>query len=777
METAGSVSVLGRTLIRKLSLYLIAGGVVVLQPAAIRAAAVKNSCQLQGLVRTAQGTSIAGASVTLVETGTTVLTDFDGSFNLLTQTCALSHLKVAASGYFQQSFEVLPSSGEVDVVLARTVLVKEEVSVTASRMEIPLSENPAATSIVTAETLDAMPRAVGAEEALISVPGVKVDNQANQERVHISIRGQGILSEHGVRGIQVLLDGLPLSDPSGFVPDLYDVDWGNVEEVAVVRGPVASLYGGGSSGGVIDIVTHTASQTPHASFSGLGGSNEFYKGHADYSQKLGEKALLLSAARAASAGYRVHTDFYGDNLSGKLSMKARPDLLVNFIGLGTAYFNQNPEGLSLEQVQQDPRQPNPDALTYNEYMKTKRGTGGLTGGWTPTEHQRLSFTAIGRYTHYDESVPSSVDHQDIGAAGGSAQYDVELKMFGAIHHLSSGFDIDGQATGDYRHPNAGGGNQTSEFLADQNITEKRAAGFVADRVELGSKWTLLANARWDHIGDEVADKLKLNGLDLSGKRTFNRATGRIGVTFNPRQDIGLFASWGQGYIPPATEELYANPDALGGFNLHLKPATSWGVDAGIHGTVRTAFYYEVEVFRLNTANDFERYRIKSRPLETFYGNAGNTSRNGLEAEFRWMALRRVTVTGAYTYSHFTYEKYASSVYAGDLIGNWLPNSPNHQIYVQAAFQLPRSLTASIGTQALSRAFIDPTNAAFIDGYGLLNARFAKVSRCGRFTCELSLAGRNLAATKYIAFTEPDPDGNSYQPGPRREVFGGVILRF
>jgi len=27
--------------------------------------------------------------------------------------------------------------------------------------------------------------------------------------------------------------------------------------------------------------------------------------------------------------------------------------------------------------------------------------------------------------------------------------------------------------------------------------------------------------------------------------------------------------------------------------------------------------------------------------------------------------------------------------------------------------------------------------------------------------------------QYIAFTEPDPDGNSYQPGPEREFFVGV----
>ena len=112
-----------------------------------------------------------------------------------------------------------------------------DVVVTAPRMDIPLKDNPAATTVVTSETLKSMPRGVGAEETLNLVPGVKVDNQADGERVHVSIRGQGLLTERGVRGIKVLLDGLPLNDPTGLAPDLFDVDWQAVQRLEVLRGP------------------------------------------------------------------------------------------------------------------------------------------------------------------------------------------------------------------------------------------------------------------------------------------------------------------------------------------------------------------------------------------------------------------------------------------------------------------------------------------------------------------------------------------------------------
>ena len=130
--------------------------------------------------------------------------------------------------------------------------------VTVARTSIPLRDNPAATTVVDRNGLSAMPRAVAVDEAVRLVPGVKVDNQADGERVHLSMRGQGILSERGLRGIKVLQDGVPLNDPTGFAPDLYDVDWSNVERIEVLRGPGAALYGGGSTAGVLNLLTTPA---------------------------------------------------------------------------------------------------------------------------------------------------------------------------------------------------------------------------------------------------------------------------------------------------------------------------------------------------------------------------------------------------------------------------------------------------------------------------------------------------------------------------------------
>src|SRR5664279_1665743 len=154
----------------------------------------------------------------------------------------------------------------------------DEVIISASRIPILLKNNPGSISLVTPDILSIMPKSAGAEEALRLVPGVRIDNQHDGERVHISIRGQGILTERGLRGIGGLIDGIPVNDPSGFAPDLYDVDWATVSKIELLRGPSASLYGGGGAAGVLSITTNDGGlKSLGGELNQTFGSNGFFK--------------------------------------------------------------------------------------------------------------------------------------------------------------------------------------------------------------------------------------------------------------------------------------------------------------------------------------------------------------------------------------------------------------------------------------------------------------------------------------------------------------------
>jgi iron complex outermembrane receptor protein len=234
--------------------------------------------------------------------------------------CAL--LLVLTAGAALQAAEITPAPAAVDTPLYVNPF---EYTVTAPRLEIPLRQSPAATTVVGAEALQTLPRGVSADEALKIVPGVRVDNNADGSRVHLSIRGQGILVERGIRGIKLLLDGLPLNDPSGTAPDLYDVDWATVGRVEVLRGPATSLYGGGGAGGVMAITTQDGGAAPvGGEVWTTAGSHGLLKTLGQLGGTEGDVNYRVSASRMTSDGYRVHTAARADNFYGKLHWNPSP---------------------------------------------------------------------------------------------------------------------------------------------------------------------------------------------------------------------------------------------------------------------------------------------------------------------------------------------------------------------------------------------------------------------------------------------------------------------
>jgi iron complex outermembrane receptor protein len=650
-----------------------------------------------------------------------------------------------------------------------------EVLVTAPRQEVPLKANPAAITVVPGLAIrSSMPRSIAAEEALHLVPGVKVDNQANGERVHLSIRGQGLLTERGIRGITVLLDGLPLDDPTGFVPDLFDVDWSTVEKIEVFRGAASAFYGGGGSGGVINIETRDGGSSGAAGEASLtGGSYTFVKPFAEVGGTKGSLNYRVSASGNTGDGYRDHTDFHAANLYGKFRWTAGQARLTAIVA-GTNFFNQNAEGLNLDWLAEDRRMANPDALTFNEYQRTGRVTGGFTGQVPIAANQELSFSVYDRYTRWRESVPSSVQHREYQTPGATAQYALHTTEKPVANHLTLGTDLSGQWIDEYRLPNLGDAQEGTERLSDERIFQRGIGLYAIDRVELGKEWSVMLGVRHDRIHNELTDNLKADGVDRSGLAVFNKTTGRVGVAWNPLEDFGGYVSWGQGFLPPATEELANNPDALGGFNEHLVPATSEGGEVGIRGVAGNMLSYDFAVFHLNTKNDFGRYRISTRPLETFYGNVGNSRRNGVETSAGWYPNARFTARAAYTWSDFVYTEVTTLV--GEYTDTVMPNAPRHQAGVDVEYTASDRWVVGVAVDAQSRSYIDASNQVWIDGFALVHPRVSYRWKTSATRGEVMLTVRNLFGTKYIAFTEPDPDGNSYQPGPTREVFVGLQIQ-
>ena len=663
-----------------------------------------------------------------------------------------------------------------------------DIVITASRLDLPLSRTPFAVSVLEGTDLEGLSKNVAADEALRAVPGLRVENATDGERVHLYIRGCGVLTETGVRGTRVILDGIPLNDPSGFVPDLYDVDWATVRRIEVLRGPAASLYGASASCGVVNIETRRGGPSPAAVEGvGMAGSNRFRKTVGQFSGAAGPADYRVDLSEVRGDGFRIHQRYRGENLYAKGDINLGSDVRLTPVFAWTRYFNENPEGLSLDQLGADPGQANPDAVPKNEYWRTERVTGGLSGqiGLTPDQH--IAFSAYTRWTDFTESVPASVSHEKIFSPGGSVQYTYLYEGSGFNNHASAGSDFELQTIGEYKRKNLGGAVEDPADQARQSIHQDQTGVFLADALELGEKLALTGSARYDAVGNRLYDNLASAG-DLSGRKNFNEFTGRFGVTYSLIPEANLYANWGQGFLPPSTNELIANPDHFGGFNQILVPAQSQSEEIGVRGAPAPGrFSYDLAFFHMSTKNDFNRYRVPTRPLETFYSNVGPTDRFGVELHAKASPVKPVTIQASYTYSDFRYENNDPIVIPMDaplsdkLItkGSRIPNIPVHQADVEARYDILSGLNFIFGADARSHIYIDGANvlSESAPGFALLRAKLAYHWAARLLEGSLSLGVENLLDRKYVAFTEPDSGGNSYQPAPGREVFFNVALRW
>ncbi len=682
----------------------------------------------------------------------------------------------------------------------------EEVVISANRLPMTLKQSPSAITLVGYRVLSTMPRSVAAEEALRLVPGVRIDNQHDGERVHMSIRGQGILTERGLRGIGVLLDGLPLNDPSGFVPDLYDVDWATLKNIEVLRGPVASLYGGSGAAGLLNITTENGGAKPIGGELSLTlGSNGFMKSLVQLDGSKENIDYRLSYSRTDGDGYRDHQAFWGNKLYEKINFHPDKKLLITQIYSHIDYFQQNPEGLNLQQFD-NLRQANPDARPFNEYQKTNRTTFGLVGNYKFNEMHDVQVTSYLHSWNYKETSNKAAEYRNYTVPGLNAQYNIHLGKEKIKNNFSVGTDLKWQNISMYKLQSGSDPNRVESIdetnieldtlLANQLISQSSIGAYFLYKLEVG-KFSLMGNIRYDEMNNELTDKL--SGMTTKTSKDFSQVSARIGASYSFSNAIIAFADWSQGFMPPSTEELASNPEGYSGFNTHLVPATSGCFEIGLRGILADKLYYEITGFTMQTENDFFRFKQSGRGnQEVFYGNAGNSTRNGIETYISYQVLKNLSVQAAYTYADYQYTSatvdpvYTDTAYVlttPPAEGQWLPNSPRHQLYAEVQYTINKNFMVGLSTEFQSKWAIYTDAKAYNgdldpaiyqnwqDGFNLYHARIAYNWKLWSLKGELSLYVRNLTGETYMAFTEPDPDGNSYQPGPKTEIFGALKIRF
>src|SRR2546426_3264455 len=195
--------------------------------------------------------------------------------------------------------------------------------VSVTRANPPISKIPLAVHLVDKTEISRARPTWGLDEALVTVPGVYAANRYNFSLdQRISIRGFGARSAFAVRGIKVLVDGIPQTLPDG-QGQLTNLELGAADRIEILRGSASALFGN-ATGGVISIWTApTPPQTVRQDVRVLFGTfdrdlqRNWSKWQSSTGFRVGSGNALVTVSRLDYTGQRQHSAADFRNLNSR----------------------------------------------------------------------------------------------------------------------------------------------------------------------------------------------------------------------------------------------------------------------------------------------------------------------------------------------------------------------------------------------------------------------------------------------------------------------------
>jgi len=654
----------------------------------------------------------------------------------------------------------------------------EPVVVTATRTEQRLDEAPASVSVLTREDIG---QAAGQslDDLLRQVPGFSLFRRSSSTVSHpttqgVSLRGIG---PSGASRALVLLDGIPINDPFGGWIYWDRIPLQSVEQVEVVRGGGASVWGNYALGGVINIITRRPVERA-ALFEGSYGNNDTRNVDLLLTEAQGPFRLSLEGSHFATDGYPTvsaarrgaidgdagsrHTTF-----NGRIELQPSPDLSM-FVR-GTYYEESRDNGTPLQFNNTDA-----GSLAMGGRARTGDGSEWTATVFTDLEgfHSTFSSQALDRNSEtlaLDQRVPTT----SVGAAL------TWSRTFGA-HRVLAGTDfrwIDGET--DERVYVAGAFARTRVAGGEQQIYGL----FLQDVYTPHPRIELVGGLRADYW--RAYDGFRRDTPPPAGipaRQTYSdidrlAASPRLAMLVHASPSTDLRASAYQGFRVPTINELYRvfrvrNDVTVA--NEHLKPERLTGGEVGVEQRVgpfqarATAFWNEVQDL---VANVTLTNRLPDCPVGTTCRQRQNLDRariRGVETELELRVGREWKVGGGYIYSD---TEVIDAPQQRSLEGKRLAQVPRHGASLTVRYDNPAWLTVAATARFVGRQFEDDLNTLPLGSYVLVDL-FAsrRIARWG----EVFVAIENLLDTTYT--TGRTSDG-VVSIGAPFLVHGGVRLKY
>ena len=619
--------------------------------------------------------------------------------------------------------------------------------------------NPALTvSEISYDEYDIKP--VNFQDAIDFSSGLWITNSENQAQDNrMSIRGFGARSAFGIRGLKIILDGIPLTTPDG-QSQVDNIPFQLIENVEIMKSLSSTRYGN-ASGGVVSINTFSNLNDKYIVEAGYG-SYGYKNTKGTYSTNSEKSSTILNISQAESDGYRDHSSYLNKSLFFKHVRKFQNmNLKFNLLYFDSPYAF-DPGGLNVESVGENRSQARDRNVLYNSQESIKQMQTGVVLDWdtklgqvnSNVYYSNRDFVGLLPFTNggYVEL------NRDFSGA------EISIKDKSQNFEWMVGTSIQNQKDDRKRFENNEG--EKGIKVMDQIESFKSYGAFV-----LGSfnkpKYSIQAGLRYDGHEISLDDNMVDIGIDqqyVDYSKSLNALSPNLGLIFRATKNGEVYINYGHAYETPSLSELSANPNG-GGFNKELSPMISKGVDIGFRKSLEDASY-NVTAFYINTEDEIVSYEIWGM---NYYRNLGTSKRYGIELEGSYRLNKLNTFNASYTQANYEF--------TNQLINGQLPGVPKSNFSIEWIFNKD-TFYAKLDLKYAHSLFADDMNQFKVPSFFLSNLALKNTYRIKDLDITAGFQVRNLFDEKYYDNIRLNAFGNRfYEPASLRSYIFSVSTNF
>lgn len=750
--------------------------------------------QVSGYVTLPGGTPISHATVTVLGSGYTVLSDSAGYYMLMLHKGSFV-IEIRHLGYASLAKDVYVQGDSmlVNFVLQAKTDALNDVIIMANKSPQHIADVPISVTALSAERIQDT-RTWSLEDLRGLVPNYQYANLGVSYQQMQAIRGISVFSENSA--VATYIDGVSALDVTGNGLELTDI-----ESIEILRGPQGTLYGRNAMGGVLNIKSRQPTNKSTAYIELSTGNQGLQRYAAAFKTPLIRNTLFVSA----TVQYLKQFGFYFNDLSDKMTFDGRPlkgteedgqrmgdaeSLYANMflkwlvsanlqLSLNTKLQLDQSTGPSMyyQAVENEVTAiAKPYKMAVNSLGSHKRfvSNTSLAVTYAHTKFTLVSVSAFQRINQYysnidqdlypyslatgstyhnapEEPIPQNVLSQELRIS--SATSGKKLNWIAGTYMFYQAYDkryathydklalLFGEIPGVHVSQN----DERNKGLAVFGQASYEIAGrwgfTMGLRYDLEHRFSTLAKFRIDSVGYKVYSQNQTNRM-----ATFHALSPKAAVTFKVNASHNLYFSYARGFRAGGIN----TASNVTGYDIY-KPEYSDNVEVGYkYRSSNSRYSAQAAVFYLYWQN----LQLDLRTNSGVYviHNIGNVQAFGLEIEAMAVPFKGFTVEVAIGYNHSRYQNF--EFLGRNIKGNKTILAPPITMFTALQYQitLPKNFALLFRSECryVGEQYFDLINSIKQSGYYVLNGRVELKFK----TSALSFWVQNVTNSRYITYAMP-----------------------